>query len=395
MLSVGLSVADQAIWHRNLSQPHTVKTVVQILDLEHNIIADVSHMLDTSGGQVDGQVVKVEGLKDDLKEINDPQILHTLSLTLLDPRRALGFDSSSPADAAIYLDRMLRVYYCTFDPDLNRWVDTPVFTGPIINMARNDALVTVEAQSKEYLGSTDYDAAATIPAGVKVDMIRDLMRKTGELDKYMDLPVLADKAPKAVVLVRNSKPWAKAYALGESMSRHLFYDGRGVLRMADPNTKPVFTFNGDNVTAFPGATYGTGDLRNGVRVTSGTGSGSKPKYDYTAYAEDSHQNSRKSLGRNGVGRKIIETIDDDAIKSQAAAKTRAETELKDRIRTNSAIPLECFCIPHLELWDLIAIDLPDFYAELRVESFSKPITIGSLMTVGYTARITSPPIGRS
>lgn len=392
MLGLGLSAAVQQAYHVALSQPYRAKTVVQVLDLEHNVLADISHMVDD--GQIDGQVVRLENLKNDLKDVNDPSILHTLSMTLIDPRRTLGFDSSSPADAAVYLDRMIRVYYCIYVPAFARWVDCPEFTGPITDLSRDDAIVTIEAQSKEALSAGECNTTRTFKGATKVDTIRDLLKMTGEIDKYIDLPALTSKPAKDTVLVRESRPWAKAFALGESMTRHLFYDARGVARMADPNAKAVFTFNGENITKFPGARYGTGDLRNGVRVIAGTGSGTKPKYDQTAYAPSTNPNSRENLGRNGVKRNYIETIADDDIKSASAALTRAKSELADRLRTVTAINLESFCIPHLELWDLVEVDLPNLHAELRVESFSKPITVKSLMTVGYTARITAPPLSK-
>lgn len=395
MLNLPLTVAEQRLYHEGLSKTHRVKTVVQILDTQHNVLGDVSSML--LDGQVDGEVVEVDP-RQDLAEVDDTSVLHTLNMSLMDPRHLLQFDSHTPADGAVYLDRMIRVYYCTFMPAMGRWVDCPIFTGPISDLDRpdNGYQVNIVAKSKDDLACGDADVAKTFK-GQKVDICRDLLKLTGELDTYIDFPAVVAPAPKDVVLVRESKPWPKVYALGASMSRNPFYDGRGVARMADLGGKVVFTFNGDNLTNFPSSNPSTDDLFTGVRVRAGTTSGSKSSIDVTVYADEillDNPNSGTRLGRNGVKRNKILLIDDPDIKTKAAAITRATTEMTDKLRTVNKIGVESFCIPHLELWDLTDIVLPNFYAELRVKSFSKPIRVGSRMTAGYNANVSSPSLSK-
>lgn len=385
-----LNDADQKKYHAGLCKSHTLKVVVQILDTEHNILATVSDML--LSGQVDGQVVTI-AKNQKMADINDPSILHTLTMSLMDPAHELDFDSSSPADGAVYLDRMIRVCYSTFMPDLGYWVDCPIFTGPITDLDRpdNGYQVNIVAESKERLAAGEADVSKTF-TGNKVDICKNLLKLTGEISKYIDFPTSTQTG--SVVIVRESKPWAKAYALSLAMSQPAFYDARGVARMANLKSQPVFTFNGDNVTKFPSTHPSAAELYNGVRVRAGTTTGTKSSIDVTSYVTDSNANSRTKLGRNGVSRNLIKTIDDSDIKTTTEAKARADTERDDAQRVANTIQLECFAIPHLELWDLTEVSLDNFYGELRVTSFSKPLMATSRMTVGYIANISSPSLSK-
>jgi hypothetical protein len=135
MISLGLSSADQKLFDQSLITGYNLKVTAQILDLNHKYLADVSPQL------IDGQVNYA---------FLEP-ITSSASMTLIDPDNLTGFDSTSPSDNALYADRMIRLVDSVWSDLLPRWVDCPIFCGPVTKVKRDDAILSVECQGKESL----------------------------------------------------------------------------------------------------------------------------------------------------------------------------------------------------------------------------------------------------
>src|SRR5690606_35115590 len=73
-------------------------------------------------------------------------VTRSLSLGLVDPEGKLRFEGRSPARGAVFADRFVSVEYGVFVPELDEWVDVPVFWGPVTDFSRSGHLVTIEAQ---------------------------------------------------------------------------------------------------------------------------------------------------------------------------------------------------------------------------------------------------------
>lgn len=381
MLSLNLAADDWATYLHGLNLTYDMKTVVQLTDLEHNVVSDISHLL--MDGNVDAEEVTGDADGGGEDGSSSVAVQATCSLTLCDPSWSLGLDSRSPADAAIYLDRMVKVVVSTKMPGLG-WVDCPVFCGPVSKFDRDGVTASVEAQSKEWLLLDPADKSDKYK-GDKVDAIRKMLTDFGEDPARIDLPPSSEPVPETVQFTRETLPWNRIWYLGRTMAATPFYDGRGVLRFMPETQAPVATVRGDAVTSTIQIGYDTDDLRNGVHVR-----GKKSSIDASRYLPASNPNSRQLLGRRGKLRSRVERIEDSAIRSDKSAAKMAQRELDRRGATIVRPAFECHPIWPLEIGDTLALDLPEFTGSMRVTSWRKPLTVNDQMTLGYLLPVLSP-----
>jgi hypothetical protein len=375
VLSLGLSTADQKLFERSLFTGYNLKVVVQILDLNHTYVHDVSGQL------IDGQV-NISYLAD---------VDRTLTLTLIDPDEAIGFDSASPSDGALYADRMIRVVYSVYSQLLPRWVDVPIFCGPVTKVARDDAVVSVECQGKESLYREPSMAwtAKTYPKGtLLVTAIRDILGTKGGETKF-DLPGWTSTLARDYSLITETSLWTMVMTLVTSAgTRQLFYDGRGVLRLRDTPTIASFTFTEEHLTSTPKLSYDMSSIRNTVLVRGGTPTG-KPQIVSKRWLPAADPASEVSLGRNGVPRRLVEVVEDTAIMTQAAGDARAASVLKAVSIGNTDFDFDSFPIPHLEPGDSFLVTTRDFSIQLRATNFSIPLKAGNSQSNGVNRSISS------
>lgn len=359
MISLGLSSADLKLFHQSLISGYSLRVVVQILDLGHRYISDVSTQL------VDGQV----------NYSYTEAINSAASLTLLDPDNLVGFDTSSPSDNALYADRMLRIVYSVYSELLPRWVDVPIFCGPVTKVNRDDVLLSVECQGKEALVSEPTLAwtAKTYRKGTKgVSAIRDLMASKAGETKF-DLPEFSYTLGGDKILTSETIIWTLAKSMASSRhTRHLFYDGRGVLRLRETPTRPVFTFTESHLTSVPKLDYNHAEIRNGVRVV-----GEPKTLRAYRYLPDSHPSSPTALGRNGVKRYIMTLVEDTELKTQTAVNAEAQKLIDAQMTTEVGFEFDSFVIPHLEPGDIFSLSTRDVSIDLRLREYSIPLRAGA------------------
>ena len=136
MFDTGLSLADRAIFERDLCLDHQAFIRIVNMSLEHDDLHDISDRL------MDGQVTY---------DANAEITTRSLTMVLMDPNASLGFDTGNPTGGILFADRMVQVHYEVFSRGLWRWVSVPIFTGPVSKMTRNGSTISVEAQGKETL----------------------------------------------------------------------------------------------------------------------------------------------------------------------------------------------------------------------------------------------------
>lgn len=373
MLSLGLPTTEAREFADLLARTCEVKTTVQILDNEHNIISTVSQML--MDGQVNG-TIPASG-----------EVSRTVTLTFLDPGGSLALSSNSPSDGAMYLDRMIRV---VFSMRGSRWFDTPVFTGPIIKVDRDGDFVTVEAHGKERFALGDAYSPGT-RSGLKTTTISVLLGMSGESSRYISLPSSRQLLPKRLSIARDSQPWVLATKVNRSLTagRILYYDGRGVCRSVAKPSRSSFTVSNTNgmLLSDPQISYSTDDMKNVVRVTGGKPKGSKTAVVGVAKAPSSSSMNAYRIGRNGkpVWRALFEENGD--LRTTAAATAHARDLLEDYLLQVVDVTFTCLPIPHLEPYDLITVKTSAFTRVVRVKSFSMSLTTGA-MTIGYQQKLT-------
>ena len=373
MLPLGLSTSERAAFEATLRTSYERRVEILILDMAQNTLATITHRL------LDGQVV-VDA---------DADVTRSASLTLLDPTHSLNFDTESPDDGALFLDRMIRVNYCVYVPALARWIEVPVFTGPVTSLERDGAQVQIEAQGKESIARQAVWNPYTKPKGaVVVDVIKDLMQRRAGENRF-DLPTGTARLTKPVTLPREAIVWDEAKKLASY--RGLWYDGRGWLRMQDTSASPVFTFktgDGGLVLTRPKVSFSTEDVKNVVSVTGGVPKGSKTAVRGAAYAPASHPLNHGRLGRNGVPRYMVEFVEDDTLRTTAEASRRADQILAPLLLETVQVQFDAMPVPHLEPHDVVSLRTDDFSADFRLRQFTIPLVSGSPMPVGYYRKLT-------
>lgn len=377
MIPLGLSAAQLADLNATLVSNHSLYVTVQALTLGGTRLADLSWRL------LDGQVnVDATGT-----------VTRSCSLSLLDPNGTMDFDSGSPSDGALYVDRMIQVNYSVRKPGGTQYT-IPVFTGPITKLDRTNDVVSVEAQGKELLSMGSVWIPATYKKGSKkVDVIQNVLATRGGETKF-DLPDLASALPKDYSIGRLNTPWGVARAIAQSMNQQLFYDGRGVARMRPLPAASVFLFkhgDGGSVTTVPQLSYSTDDLVNVVWVEGATPAGAQNPVTAYATAPSTHPLSPWKLGRNGVPRYLMEVVQNSAVTNTTEATAYARTTLNDRLLQAVDVSFDAMPIPHLDPADMARLNTEDYSNAFRMSKYSIPLKAGASMSVGYLNKVSVRP----
>ena len=360
---------------------YEMKVTTQILTNQHKVVSTVSHVL--LDGQVDAQSVRVSG--------GDIEVSRSCLLQFLDPQHSLAFDSDSPTDGALYLDRMVRVVVsvrCSFG-----WVDIPVFTGPVDAVDRDGDIVNVKALGKEVFGLRSAWESHNYKYGYKVKVLRSLLTRMGEVSKYIELPASRSRIPKTIAVSRETKLWVKAFALANSLDRHLFYDGRGVARAVRQGTKPVATFDGSMLLSEPQVSFSTANLINAWIIKGGDPAGPKKIVSALVVAPRSSQLSPWKIGRDpvtGRGGFVTGREDNPNLRTFAKAIKRGKFLLDQSLLMGTEATWDSLPIWHLEPWDVVNLSTSSFSATVRVRKFSLPLRADAVMTCGYQKDLRKP-----
>jgi hypothetical protein len=365
MIPAAMSSARLRALHTTLAMHHEVDVHVMIQDLNGNSLVNVSDRL------LDGQV-NVDATAD---------ITRSATVTLLDPDRALPFESDSPASATLYLNRMLHITYGVLVDGI--WVHIPVFTGPVSKLDRSDTTIDVEAQGKEALAMGACWQPMTLPKGMKktTALLHLMSSRAGE--SLFSVPDLTPKLSVPVSIARTGTIWIHAQRLAKSLNRHLFYDGAGVLRLRPSPATVTYTFTDRTVVSRPQISYSMTDLANTVMVTGASPKGSKRHYHWTAVAPPSHPLSPDKLGRGSVPRHLLLSINDDSVSSTAEAAALANSTLARSLLQAVDASFEALPIPHLEPYDLCGLTGGSVSTTFALRKFSLPLVAGPNMTVGF------------
>ncbi len=389
MLPLGLTRPELRAFHRALTDHHSIRVRVYVLNMEHEVVGRLTEEI------LDGQVNV---------DTNADAATRSATISFLDRRRTLDFDSDSPANGALFANRMLRIIYGVRVPELGEWINVPIFTGPITKLDREDDVVNVEAQGKETLAL----AAAWRPMQIrkhvrKVDAIERILReRVGET--RFDLADLGARLPNRVSLGRESQPWAAAQKIARSLDRQLFYDGRGVVRLRRHPGRPAFRFTdgpGGSLLTTPQVAFSVDEVINAVWVKGGVPKSKKkddtPAQDdqkkdrergvrYFETAPRSHPLSPWRLGMNGEPRYLLEVLENDAIRSEKEAREAARSLLRRRLRQLVEVSFDALPVPHLEPGDLIRVDSELFAMTVPVRQFSIPLRHDQPQSMGYLRR---------
>lgn len=370
MTRPALSAADWADYRQQLLVSHTKRVEVDILNMDGDTLERLTPQV------IDGQV------NFDLSAA----VTRSAIVTFFDPRRLLGFDSDSPAEGAVYGDRMIRCTVAINGPLLAAPVACEIFTGPLVAFSRDGALVTVEGQGKERFGLGSAWRLQSFKKGTrKTDVIRALAtERMGETQ--LAIPDLGPRLPKPVNIGRRTQVWKVMQQLAKSMDRQLYYDGSGTLRLRKQPQRPTWRVRGDveraNLCSPLSVDADLTDVRNVVWVRGGKPKGAKHPVQYPAVAPRRHPLSPYRLGQGSSELRLVEEVENGNIRSLTEARNRAETLLRDRLRQQVNVSYECLPVYHADPGDLWLVETSTTTLEHRLKTASIPLGIGGPMTVG-------------
>jgi hypothetical protein len=399
----GLTNAQETALLEALTASHKVRITLSVFDNNETELRQIRPNMISGSVQVDAKAA----------------VTRSLSLQLLDPAHKLHFDSGSPAEGALFADNFVGVKYGVYVEALSRWVDVPVFLGPVTRFHRSGPVVDIEAQGKETLALEPHlvVGAYGIGKGTTVEAaVRNVMGRVGE--QKFGLSQLRGRLSQARSVVPGESPWdvltgggdegnygdrTKKYkrkhmspeigllskAAGDML---LFYDGRGFL-MAKPKrtAKPVFAFRHDaHVLSLPDYDYDVLEFRNHADVTGGTPKKGKGHFRGSWSLPASHPLSPYALQRNGKGRFLSIFAESDALKSNAACDAKAKKLVEAAAHEGVSASFDSLPIPMLEEGDSVRVVMDDYALEFALNQFTIPLTPDGTMAIGFNKRASLP-----
>lgn len=373
--------ADHKAFEQLLLRGHALRTELDVLDLSHNGLGSITHRF--IGGQVDIDA--------------DAEITRSAKLQLLDHDFSLNFDRNNPDDGSMYLDRMVRVWYCVGRLDLSKWYRVPVFTGPVTKVDRDGVVVNVECAGKEVLSNSPVWSAVDYGEGLRTRLVKTIMESVGEtLFDWLDTS--DSKTGGKTSLNRETSAMAVARKLANAAGMQLYYNGYGTLVLRSKTSKRQWTFDGRQLIELPQVGYDLGGVVNAVEFQGGKPKGAKKAVKARVVADRAHDLSPWKLGRNNaagnkVPRYLPVFLEDTGTKKQAEADRIAKAELAAGLKQSVDASFNTLVIPHLEERDDFDLVTSEYVAQGTLIKATIPLTIGT-MSVGYNKRVSPSPLGR-
>ena len=370
MQTLGLSPRDFATYLDGLTRTHQRSVELTVTNLEGKHPVSLAPLM-LPGSQITAT------RKDKTKA-------RTLTLTFLDPTRALPFDSEW-RDAPIHGRSQIRVNDARLIPELGRWVGCICFTGRIHDYDRDGAVVRLTAYGKETqaLGAR-WKARKWSRGTRKTSIIRRLLLDTGE--RNLSIPNLSAKVAKRVVVLRDDKPGLVARRLAWSMGRQLWWDGRGKARLRRLPNKPILTFTPRWLLSDLRVDRDPDGVHNVFRVIGAKPRGHKRRVSATVWLPWEHPNSAQSLGRNGAPFVLPKVISDDQLRSRKACRRRAVQERNRAAAAAVSASFDTLPVPCLDEGDLVRATDGSQEVRVRADEWTLPLVDGP-MTVGAAKRV--------
>ena len=364
-----------ARWYATLTQTHQRRIELRVLDLDHRHIAWIGNE-----DIIDGQVTI---------DVTSRAYTRVLNLQLRDPSRSIGWEPDSASALPRHLKRMVQVFYSVAVPGYG-WVQCPVFCGPVAEMDRDGAEVSIVGHSKEVLAQGSFGKAPQWHKGRKiVDVIGEILELAGEKSTRIHLPDLPGRiqAKDGFHVSRTDQPWAKAQHLAGQIDCVLFYNGRGhaILRRKPKSA----TLTVDRYWLTSGLRFDRPELtfHNRFIAVGKKPKGDKPRPSVQVDLPASNPFSGPSLARNGKPRWLVLELDRPHVESKVKLRQIAEHARDEKIRYRAEVSFDCLPFPNVEEWDLIrAVDPVAGAAVAQVKQATIPLNAGS-QTIGAIRKV--------
>lgn len=234
-----------------------------------------------------------------------------------------------------------------FVPELDEWVEEPIFRGPIWDFERDESVVRLVAEGAEKNAQGSVRQADWWPAKTKATtVIKALLRRAGAEPRDLGIPNLKATLPRSVTVgVRLGKPpkddkkkdtrprrqrllvsredtyWETAKDLAESLDRDLYADNRGKFVLRHPRSRPTIHLTERTLLApITEKRGGDGETTNVWIVRGANPKGPRGRAHARVELPKRHPASSWSQRWNDTKREVIETIENDQIKTNRQAR---------------------------------------------------------------------------
>lgn len=392
MYPLGLSSADRKLYHEALGAGHAIRTRILKFEDDGWTRLPVDSLLE---GQVDVDT--------------DASISRSLRFQALDPKHELRLDRADPSDGAVGLGTMIRVLTGVYVPDLESWIDVPVFTGPVSELARDGDELTVNAVGKDALLQAPYGAKTRrIFSWERGEPVTTVIRRAattfGETNRNLMIPTLTHRVRHSgsVIWDTNKQLWevmrrmSHRLSSGNDVRWRLFYDGAGRLRLEQkPTHGAVYLFTDENhigdgrLLGFPSFQHTDDGVRNYVIVIGHNPKGPRRPVKSHANADElfpNHPFAPSNLGTDAAPRYLPLIVNRPHIKRKAACFTVASDQLRKHLVDGFDASFEALPIPQLEEGDRIRVRAGDVDHSQALGKFTIPLTTDGTMSIGYHKR---------
>lgn len=371
MWNNGLTATQNNYYLAALAASHVVYFRVSVIDLEHRPVQTVTDRV------IDGSIT-VDYYADGATR--------ALDITLLDLERDLGFDTTDVVDGVWFFDRMFQVWAEVYVPELKRYVEAPIFTGPVRKFKRRGPLVTFKCLGKDIFARQSWPRFKISKGTNRVAAIKSVMRELGET-KFRFESTTTTTLGSDRVIDRNMElsPWGWCRSQATALGMKLFYAGDGYLVLRRVNDVPSFIFQDGDGGALLNEPDTDGDYERIANVVRAEGmsneSGSNPWYE--AMVPESSAIHPSKFRRGGKPFYMGAVVIRDSIRTDADAKYVAKTELEDRQRAAYNIGFDALPIYTLEESDIIAVMAEGNISQAPLDQFTFDFKPNVPMTVGY------------
>lgn len=373
---LGLEPGDLAEVNNLYGRSHALRCTVQVTDLEHTYVQDISDAV------IDGQVtLNWEG----------DEATRSLELLVYDPDFEMGFDVPDSSEGVWFFDRMIQVRMEMYAPEQGRWVEFPMFTGPVRGYKRTASLVNLQCIGKDIFVRKSWPSYTLRKGTNKITAIRKILRNAGEtrfrFEATTSEVLTEDKVINRTMTV---SPWGWARARAADLGLRLFYNGNGeaCLRPRTGSVDWVFADGDDGVVLTnPDVSADYARIANIVRTTSSK----DPKVYGEARVKATSPISPSVLKRGGQPLYFGHEYLSDAVKTKAEAKRAAQEVLEDRQRAAYTTKLDIMPVWAAEEYDLMQVRIDGDLTKVALLTASFGLSPDAPMTIGYR-RMVAPAL---
>lgn len=378
---------DRVAWQLGMTTTHGREVTVRVMTLDHRQVTR-----ELRNEIIDGQVI-IDTSRD---------AISACSLTVLDPTQSIAWEPNSARDFP-HLQRMIQVIDSRLVAGVGgqpwSWVECPVFTGPITDVSRDGATVTISADSKDSLALANFSHPRTWKAKLRVtDVITDMLVDfAGENPNRIHLPRgLKTTIPERLSVTRDDLIWVQVRKLAESAGFKVFYDARGHVVMRRASNSAAMTIDRTSLASAVRIDREAPEIKNRWIVL-----GPKPKAHKKQVTADialpkRHPWSAQSLGRdNGSGlvpRWLIDIQKPGQVKNHAIALKIATKQRDEQLRTSQQVTVDHLPFPQIEPYDLVKVIDPRLGVFLiRANQYTLPLGGGGPATLGAVRKASVQP----